>query len=156
MRAIGRNASRREGPEKLCGLARYVDDMTLPGCLHGVTLRSTIPFGTSKSISFDTQFPWDDYVIATAKDIPGRNHVLLIEDDQPLLADSRVMHAMEPIVLVAHARRDQAYAALKHIQVDYETLHPVLTIDESLACKQVLRGDDNIFKDILIEKGDVE
>src|SRR5215472_12685855 len=151
MRAIGRNASRREGPEKLCGLTRYVDDVTLPGCLHGVTLRSSIPYGTIKAITFDPRFAWDDYVIATARDIPGRNHVALIEDDQPLLADARIMHAMEPIALVAHASRDRAYEALRHIRVEYDTFDPVLTIDESLARKQLLRGDDNVFKDIRIE-----
>src|SRR6185312_9974739 len=155
MPAIGKNASRREGPEKLCGLARYVDDVTLPGCLHGVTFRSSIPFGTVKSISFDKQFPWDEFVVATARDIPGRNQVALIEDDQPLLVDvnAKILHAAEPIVLVAHAQRDRAYEALRHIQVEVDPLDPVLTIDDSLARKQVLRGDDNVFKDILIEKG---
>jgi CO/xanthine dehydrogenase Mo-binding subunit len=156
MPAIGRNAARREGPDKLCGLARYIDDCVLPGCLHGVTLRSSIPYGTIRAITFDPRFAWDEYVIATARDIPGRNHVALIEDDQPLLADTRVLHAMEPIALIAHESRDRAYEALRHITVDYEPLDPVLTIDDSLARKQILRGDDNLFKDIRIEKGDVE
>src|SRR5262245_41909642 len=104
MRAIGQNAARREGPDKLCGLAQYIDDLSLPGLLHGVTLRSTIPYGTITSITFDPAFAWDAYVVVTARDIPaeGRNNVLLIEDDQPLLADTRVMHQMEPIALVAH------------------------------------------------------
>jgi CO/xanthine dehydrogenase Mo-binding subunit len=157
MRAIGRSAARREGPEKLCGLARYVDDVTLPGCLHGVTLRSTIPFGTIKSITFDPRFAWGEFVIVTARDIPagGRNNVLLIEDDQPLLADTRVMHAMEPIALIAHASRERAYEALRHVRVEYEALEPVLSIDDSLAVTQRLRGEDNVFKHILIEKGDV-
>jgi xanthine dehydrogenase molybdopterin-binding subunit B len=127
MGAIGRNASRREGPEKLCGLARYIDDVTVPGCLHGVTLRSTIPFGTITSLQFDPDFPWDEYVIATARDIPGRNRVALIDDDQPLLADTRIMHAAEPIALIAHARRDRAYEALRHVRVEVEPLVPVLT-----------------------------
>jgi CO/xanthine dehydrogenase Mo-binding subunit len=160
MRAIGRNAARREGPEKLCGLARYVDDVTLPGCLHGVTLRSSIPYGTITSITFDPDFNWHGYVTATAGDIPGRNRVALIEDDQPLLAETRILHAAEPIALVAHATRDRAYEALRHIHVEYAPLDPVLTIDESLAVKQQLRDPDekhaaNIFKDILIEKGNV-
>jgi CO/xanthine dehydrogenase Mo-binding subunit len=156
MPAIGRSAARREGPQKLCGLARYVDDYALPGCLHGVTLRSSIPFGTIRAITFDPTIPWDEFVIATARDIPGRNNVALIEDDQPLLADTRVMHAMEPIALIAHEHRDRAYAALRHITVDYEPLDPVLTIEDALARKQLLRGDNNIFKDIHIDKGDVD
>src|SRR5581483_7248663 len=143
MPAIGRNAARREGPQKLCGLARYVDDYTLPGCLHGVTLRSSIPHGTIRSMTFDPAFDWSEFVIATARDIPGRNNVALIEDDQPLLADGRIMHAMEPIALIAHESRERAYAALRHVSVEYERLAPILSIDDSL----------KVFKDIHIDKG---
>ncbi len=146
MPAIGRNAARREGPQKLCGLARYVDDYTLPGCLHGVTLRSSIPHGTIRSMTFDPAFDWSEFVIATARDIPGRNNVALIEDDQPLLADGRIMHAMEPIALIAHESRERAYAALRHVSVEYERLAPILSIDDSL----------KVFKDIHIDKGDLD
>ncbi|MDQ3474935.1 MAG: hypothetical protein M3492_00945, partial [Actinomycetota bacterium] len=41
--ALGRAASprRREGPEKLTGLARYTDDLVFPGAWYGATIRST-------------------------------------------------------------------------------------------------------------------
>ena len=39
------SARRKEGPEKLAGHARYVDDYRIPGCLHGATLRSRIARG---------------------------------------------------------------------------------------------------------------
>jgi CO/xanthine dehydrogenase Mo-binding subunit len=158
MRAVGQNASRREGPEKLCGLTRYIDDYALPGCLHGVTLRSSIPHGTIRALTFDPAFDWSSFVIVTAKDIPGRNRVALIADDQPLLADGRVLHAMEPIALIAHASRDRAYQALRHVTVEYDALDPVFAYDDALDVdpKRVWYGDDNIFKDITIAKGDVD
>src|SRR5437867_1139352 len=130
--SVGSSARRREGPEKLCGLAKYIDDYDLPGCLHGVTLRSAIAYGSVKAIVFDPNFPWADYVIARASDIPGHNYVALIENDQPLLSDAKIMHPMEPILLVAHADRFKAYEALEHIRVEYEAKEPVLTITESL------------------------
>src|SRR5918999_3531131 len=130
MRAVGQNASRREGPEKLCGLTRYVDDYALPGCLHGVTLRSSIPHGSIRALTFDPAFDWSSFVIVTARDIPGRNRVALIADDQPLLADGRVLHAMEPIALVAHVSRDRAYQALRHVSVEYDALEPVFAYDD--------------------------
>ncbi len=46
MPLVGQSPRRKEGPEKLCGLAQYIDDYDLPGCLYGVTLRSSIPYGT--------------------------------------------------------------------------------------------------------------
>jgi len=42
---IGRSVPRKEGREKVTGRARYVADMTLPGMLHGVTVRSPIARG---------------------------------------------------------------------------------------------------------------
>jgi len=143
---VGRSARRREGPEKLSGAARYVDDYELPGCLFGATLRSTIPCGRIRGIVFEPGFPWREYVVATAEDIPGANHVALIETDQPLLAKDRVRHAMEPILLVAHPVRAKAYAALEHIRVDYEEERAVLSPEEST----------KVFKSFFIERGEVD
>lgn len=153
---IGKNVPRKEGPEKLCGLTRYADDVTPEGCLYGVTLRSTIPYGRILGIEKDPSFPWHEYVVATAADLPGRNRVQLIEDDQPLLATEWVMHPQEPILLVAHENRAAAYEALDHVRVTYEPLDPVLTMEDALALKQRLRGEDNIFKSFHIEQGDIE
>ncbi len=38
MSTVGVSSRRKEGPEKLCGVAKYIDDYKLPGCLYGVTL----------------------------------------------------------------------------------------------------------------------
>ena len=42
-----------------------------------------------------------EFTIVTARDIPGPNEILLITTDQPCLADGRVMHDAEAIVLLA-------------------------------------------------------
>jgi CO/xanthine dehydrogenase Mo-binding subunit len=156
MTSVGRSTPRTEGPEKLCGRARYLDDYVFEGGLHGVTFRSKVAHGRIRHITFDPAFPWAECVVATAKDIPGGNHVSLMENDQPLLADGRVLHPMEPIVLVAHPSRQKAYQALAHIRVEYEEVPAVSTVEEALAGKQVLRPPDNVFKSFRIEKGDVE
>ena len=135
---VGTSARRKEGPEKLTGHARYVDDYRIPGCLHGVTLRSTIARGRIRRVSLDPGFDWDEFVVATAADIPGQNVVSLIEQDQPLLADGEVRHALEPIALVAHADRARAYEALAHIEVEYEPLEAVLPPEKSGAGLQEL------------------
>src|SRR3569623_385550 len=108
---------RKEGPEKLCGAARYVDDYSLPGAWHGVTVRSTVPHARGKALTFDPAFPWDECVVVTAEDIPGDNHIALIEHDQPALADGIVRHQAEPIALIAHPSRAKAYEALRHVRV---------------------------------------
>src|SRR3989338_2335561 len=155
MSFVGTSARRYEGPEKAAGLAKYIDDYDFPGCLFGVTLRSSIAYGRIRRIDFDPKFPWSECTVATAKDVP-HNCVLLIEQDQPLLASELVRHPMEPIALVAHPRREIAYEALRHIHVQYEELKPALTVEESLAGEPLIFPPDNVFKRFLIEKGDIE
>src|SRR5262249_31549507 len=94
---IGRSVPRREGRAKLTGQALYVDDVTPAGMLHGVTVRSPIARGRIKAITFDPRIAWDDFVVVTAKDIPGANVVKLILDDQPYLASDVVNHPEEPV-----------------------------------------------------------
>lgn len=146
MAVVGSSARRREGPEKLCGLAHYVDDTPLPGCLHGVTLRTTVPRGRIVRISFDPAFPWKECVIARAEDIAGLNEVALIEHDQPLLVETQVRHVAEPILLVAHPLRAKAYAALERIQVEYAEQEAVLDPEKS----------ETVFKRFEVARGDVE
>jgi CO/xanthine dehydrogenase Mo-binding subunit len=154
--AIGRAVPRREGVAKVTGRARYIDDLTLPGMLHGVTVRSTIPRGIIRGIQYQDGVPWDEITIVTAADIPGRNVVSLIAEDQPYLAGERINHAEEPILLLAHHDKGLLEEARRLVTVDIEPLEPVLTIDESLQARTVIWGDDNIFKSYLVRRGDVD
>ncbi len=154
--AVGQNVLRKEGYEKLTGAARYVDDIALDGMLHGKTVRSTIPRGRIKSITFDPAFDWSRVVVADYRDIPGENVVALIENDQPLLAQSEVRHCEEPILLIAAESKHEAEIAAHHVHIEYEELPPVLTMEESLGCAEVIYGADNVFKRFLIARGDVD
>ena len=100
--------------------------------------------------------PWDDYVIVAAADIPGVNRVKLIADDQPYLASEVINHAEEPILLIAHADKARADAARRLVRIDVDPLPPVLSIDESLAQREIIWGTDNQFKRYAVAKGDVE
>src|ERR1700675_1199424 len=99
---VGTSAPRKEGRHKVTGAARYIDDITLPGMLYGATVRSQIPRGTIKTISFDPRFDWNEIVQVTAQDIPGKNCIALILEDHPCLADGKVNRPEEPILLLAH------------------------------------------------------
>jgi CO/xanthine dehydrogenase Mo-binding subunit len=151
---IGQSVPRREGRAKVTGQARYVDDMRLPGMLHGVTVRSPGPRGRIVRVEFDSSLPWDEFTIVGAADVPGRNRVALIADDQPYLADEFVTHPEEPVLLLAHADRHLLEEARRGVRVDLEPLPPVFTIDESLSGSPVIWGDDNIFKSYRVVSGD--
>ena len=153
---IGKSVPRKEGRDKVTGAARYIDDMTLPGMIYGATVRSQIPRGVIKKISFDPLVDWNEFVIVTAKDIPGKNCIALIGDDQPCLADGKVNHAEEPILLLAHEDPHIMRKAVDAVTIEYEPLPAIFTIEESERRTQVIWGTDNIFKTYLIDKGNVD
>src|SRR5438309_3330882 len=163
---IGKPLPRKEGRKKVTGAALYVDDLTFPDLLHGVTVRSSIPRGRIKNISFDQppataggsdrNIPWDEFTIVTAKDIPGENYVALILNDQPYLADEFVNHPEEPIVLLAHQDKYLLEEARRNVHIEYEILPAIFSLEDSLEQKQIVWGEDNVFKKFLVDKGDVD
>ena len=153
---IGKSVPRKEGRDKVTGAARYIDDMTMPGMIYGATVRSQIPRGVIKHISFDPRFEWSEFVVVTAQDIPGKNCIALIGDDQPCLADGKVNHPEEPILLLAHADPHLLRKAVDGVSIEYEPLPAVFTIEESERCSEIIWGMDNTLKTFLIAKGDVD
>lgn len=154
--SVGMSVPRKEGRDKVTGAARYVDDVSMPGMLYGATVRSKIARGRIKSIRFGDEVAWDEFVIVTARDIPGKNHIALIVDDQPCLAENTVNHPEEPILLLAHPDRHALPKAVEAVSIEYDPLPAIHTIEESERCSEIIWGSDNTFKTFLIEKGDVE
>src|SRR5262245_3740064 len=141
-RAVGRNVLRKEGAGKVSGAAQYIDDIVFPDLLYARTIRSTICAGevVEVALPFDTA----GFTIVDYRDIPGKNVIALIEDDQPCLAERHIRHFAEPILLLAHADRDRLHAADVH--VSYREAPPQFDAEWS----------PKDFKRIIIEKGDLE
>jgi len=153
---VGVSVPRKEGRDKVTGQARYIDDMVLPDMLFGATVRSQIPRGRIKKITFGPGITWDEFVVVSAKDIPGKNCIALIVDDQPCLADGIVNHPEEPILLLAHPDRHVLPKAVAAVSIEYDPLPAVFTIEESECHSEIIWGADNTFKTYLVEKGDVD
>src|SRR6478736_5558983 len=165
MTFVGKPIPRKEGRKKVTGAALYVDDLKFDQMLHGVTVRSSIPRGRIKSISSDqppataggTDFiPWDEFTVVTAKDIPGENYVALILNDQPYLADEVVNHPEEPIVLLAHHDKYLVEEARRHVRIEYEEMPAIFSLKDSLAQREIIWGEDNVFKKFLVDKGNID
>jgi CO/xanthine dehydrogenase Mo-binding subunit len=155
-RVVGVSVPRKEGVAKLTGQARYIDDLSLPGMIFGATVRSSIARGAIEDIKFGEGIPWHEFTIVTAKDIPGRNVVALIVDDQPCLADGMVNHPEEPILLLAHPDRHALPAAVAAVKICYKPAPSIHSIEESERRELIIWGKDNIFKSFRMEKGDVD
>jgi CO/xanthine dehydrogenase Mo-binding subunit len=139
--AVGRSVPRKDGIGKATGEARYADDLRFPGMLHGRTIRSTVPCGRLAGVRLDLDRA--GFTVVDYRDIPGRNIVTLIEDDQPCLVERDIRHAAEPVLLLAHQSRDALLTA--RVSLDEEPGTPVFDPERSPLA----------FKHILIEKGDL-
>ena len=141
-RAVGRSVRRKDGDAKVTGEAKYIDDLAFPGMIFGATVRSTIPNGeiTDRRIALP-----DAFLVADYRDIPGRNIIALIDEDQPCLAEDVVRHVAEPILLVAHADREQLFDIDRHVSIAYRPRPPVFDPEASTQS----------FKHIAIDKGNI-
>jgi CO/xanthine dehydrogenase Mo-binding subunit len=142
MPAVGNSVARKDGIGKATGAAKYADDLKWPGMLHGRTISSTIPRGQVKSIKLE--FDPAGVSIVVDRDVPSRNIVDLIAQDQPFLVEKQVRHMAEPILLLAHEDKEKLNAA--KVIIEYVEEEPLFDPEKSTES----------FKTINIIKGDVE
>src|SRR5688500_102909 len=113
MPAVGNSVARKDGIGKANGGAKDADDIAFPGMLLGRTIRSTIPRGPVKSVRLD--FDTAGFTIVDHRDVPAKNAVDLMSQDQPFLVEQEVRHVAEPILLLAHEDREKLNAA--HVEI---------------------------------------
>jgi len=67
-----------------------------------------------------------------------------------------VNHPEEPIVLLAHPDKYLLEEARRNVRIEYEELPAIFSLHDSLAKKEIIWGDDNVFKKFLVDKGNVD
>lgn len=140
--------------DKISGRARYCADIRSENLLFAKTLRSTRPRARILSLKLPP-LP-DGYCIVDANDIPGRNVVPIVQDDQPFFASQRVNYIGEPILLVVGPDKQVIVDLLDRMSVTYEDLRPVLSIDEAEQVRDDdLFGGNPCFVSYEFTKGDV-
>jgi CO/xanthine dehydrogenase Mo-binding subunit len=133
--AIGRSVPRRDAGEKLRGKAQFAGDIVVPRMLHGKVLRSPLPHARVTSIDVRAAETLPGVVcVLTAADLadidPYWGHAIR---DRPVVAIDRVRFAGEPVAGVAAEDEATADAALELIEVSYEELDVLGTIEQALA-----------------------
>ena len=143
-KVIGTRAPRLDGLDKVTGSAKFGSDISLPGMLHGKMLTS--PHAHARILSINT---------AKAESIPGVKAVITASDfpifetqkdidffaeqfrgarimAEPFMAREKVLYGGHPIAAVAAVDPHVAEEAAKLIEVEYEILPAVLTIEDAL------------------------
>ena len=152
---------RKEDARFLRGKGRYLDDIALPGMLHGAILRS--PHAHARIVSIDTTraaaLPGVKAVL-TGKDLPIPFGILPVSQDEHALALEKVRFVGDPVAAIAATSEEAAAAALGRIAVQYQPLRPVTDARDALAHPEPRIHDygdrGNLHKLIHLEFGDVE
>jgi CO/xanthine dehydrogenase Mo-binding subunit len=125
-----------DGPDKVTGAARYTFDVSLPGMLHAKVLRSPYPHARIRSIDTSRAEALLGVVaVVTGADVvplPDPYYGVAIRD-QPVVSIDKVRYVGDMVAAVAAIDEETAYRALALIEVQYEKLPAVMTIDEALA-----------------------
>ncbi len=132
---VGRSMRRVDAGEKLRGDARFVGDMSVPRMLHGQVLRSPTPRARIVSIDTSAALAMPGVVaVLTGQDLldidPYWGHAI---KDRPIVAIDQVRFAGEPVAAVAAEDEETAQAAVAAIDVTYDDLPVVGTIEQALA-----------------------
>src|SRR3954468_7591049 len=166
---------RKEDPRFIRGQGNYVDDLKLPGMLHGAVLRS--PLAHARIVSIDTSAAQQHpkvHAVVTGKDLEGLKLAwmpTMSSDVQAVLATDKVRFQGQEVAFVVADDRYSARDALELIDVDYEPLPAVVNARKALdPDAPVIRddkegqGDNHIFDweagdkaatDAVFEKADV-
>ncbi len=127
---------RKEDPRFIRGKGHYLDDVVLPGMLHGAMLRS--PYAHAKLISIDTSAALARpgvHAVITGKDLEGLNLAwapTLSADVMAILATDKVRFHGQEVAFVVADDRYAARDALEFIDVEYEALPPVINARKAL------------------------
>ena len=129
---IGASVPRLEAKDKISGDARYLDDLVRPGMLYAAVAQS--PHAHANILRIDTteaaKLPGVKAIV-TGADVkfPRAGGVL---KDESMVARGKVRYVGEPVAAVAARDHATAQLAAQLIEVEYEPLPAVLSIDEAL------------------------
>src|SRR5881227_2107194 len=130
---VGERSLKYDWHAKLTGQAKYTDDLKLPRMIHGRLLRSPHPH--ARILRIDTsraeRLP-GVFAILTGKDFPIKYGILPSSQDETALAIDRVRYVGEAVAAVAAIDEWTAEDACNAIEVSYEPLQPIMSIEGAL------------------------
>lgn len=150
---VGTRPIRPDGLDKVTGKAQFGADLTLPGMLFGKVVRS--PHAHARIVSIDTSTAESMLgvkAVITGSDFPdlaaNGAHASDIDVANNAIARDKVLYEGHVVAAVAATTRELAEAAAKAVEVSYEVLPHVLTVDEAMADNAPLLHENMITKGV--------
>jgi selenium-dependent xanthine dehydrogenase len=133
---VGRSIPRQKGLEQSLGEIPFVDDMRVPGMLHGAMVAAEHPRAKVLKIHTGDAMKMPGVVrVFTAADVPGNRGTGLNDPDQPIfVAEGELTCCVADFLAIVVA--DTAFHARQAaatVRVDYEVLEPITDVFKALA-----------------------
>src|SRR5437773_10187604 len=135
MTVIGTNVRRVDGAEKVAGQALYAGDLRLPGMAYAKVLRSPLPHARMRRIDASKAAALTGVVAVVNRDnlnVASNSFGAYVKDQQ-ILATDKVRYVGDMVAAVAAVDEAITEEAVKRIDVEYEELPAVYTIEEALS-----------------------
>ena len=133
LRVVGKPHRKVDADAKVTGQTKYADDLFFPRMLHTKILRSTIPHGLILKIDTSRAESYPGVkVVLLGKDLPIPYGALPVSEDEHPLAIGKVRMMGDPVAAIAALDEDVATEALDLIDVEYERLPAISSIQGAL------------------------
>jgi CO/xanthine dehydrogenase Mo-binding subunit len=138
LREVGASTPRRDAISHVTGRTVYFEDHTFPGMLHLKMVRSPHHHARILGIDFSEAERTPGFVrVITHRDVPYNYYTILrligVEpNDEPVLADDRVVYWGEPIAAVLAESPQAAAIAASRVKVQFELLEAVFDTEAAL------------------------
>src|SRR6266540_5383672 len=159
---VGQSLPKIDAWAKVTGETKYADDLVLPRMAHGKLLRS--PHAHARILAIDTAraraLP-GVYGVITGFDLPRvKFGILPVSQDEEALCTEKVRMVGDAVAAVAAVDEETAERATELIDVEYEVLRPLMSIEDSLAHPEIRIHDygdgPNVHKAVSLQFGDVD
>jgi 4-hydroxybenzoyl-CoA reductase subunit alpha len=158
---IGKPFRKVDARAKCVGQTKFADDIVLPRMLFCKILRSHLPHALIKSIDVSKALALPGvFAVVTGKDFPIPYGILPVSQDEHALCVDKVRFIGDPVAAVAAIDEDVAFDAMNLIEVEYEPLNTISTIEEAVLIDEPRIHDygdgGNIHKKVSLEFGNLE
>ena len=139
---VGKSVTHLSAPIQVMGKAEYTDDIPLTILTkHAAFVSIKKAYAKIKSIHIPEEIAQNPNVtIITHKDLlPGTN--VVGSNDEEFLATDKVTYFGQPVAIVVADDEKEAWRIADLIQVDYEPLPAIATIEDAIAHNKCFKGD---------------
>src|ERR671914_3094509 len=161
LKVVGKPFRKVDARAKCTGQTKFADDIVLPRMIYAKILRSHLPHALIKKIDASKALNMPGVLaVITGQDLTIPYGILPVSQDEHALCIDKVRFIGDPVAAVAAIDEDTAFDAINLIEVEYERLNTISSIDEALLIDEPRIHDygdsGNIHKKVSLEFGDVE